>query len=299
VRKLKLPAEIRLLADSTNIHESRITSFLFPLPTVLLAELRTHRLLRWSSTDIHDLDFSINANSDRAIPIEKKIQAVKDFPYLPIPTRANKGMSADEKTDDTFDNFCDFNYKLAMEQMIYCAEILAINGASKQYVNRLLYPFSWSFVVVTGDNVAWKAFFDLRTKSDVEPNFRQIAKELESIYKYDSTPNFLKAGEWHLTFIEEIQELELKIKRKLSLKEKIAVSGSCNARISYDINRDETLEKHLERFQRCVDSGHISITEHQATSYPNIYDEKEYSKFKSNVNNWVLARKFIENDIDL
>ena len=297
MRKLKLPSEVRLLADSTNIYGSRITSFLFPLPTVLLAELRTHRLLKWSSTDIHDLDFSINANSDRAIPIQKKIEAVKAFPYLPIPTKANKGMSADEKTDDKFDLICDFHYKKALKNAIDEAEILANKGASKQYVNRLLYPFSWSYVVVTGDNIAWKAFFDLRTKPDVEPNFRQIAQEIESIYKYDTTPHFLKDDEWHLTFIEEIQELEAKMKRKLTAKERIAVSGSCNARISYDINRDETLEKHLERFQRCVDSGHISITEHQAIC-PNLL-EIDLLKFKSNVKHWVLARKLLENNIEL
>lgn len=87
---------MKIIADSINkITGIRLTTFLIEIPTCLLAELRTHRLLRWSDTD-----FSINANSDRAIPINKKIELVKEKPYIPIVTLKNKGMSGIEENID-------------------------------------------------------------------------------------------------------------------------------------------------------------------------------------------------------
>lgn len=293
-KNLVLPSPIRLLGDAQTPF-SRVTSFLFPLPTQLLAELRTHRLLKYSFTEDteleHTFDFSVNANSDRAIPIKTKIESVKNNPYIPIMTGSNKGMLGNEMLSDSEYNDLTLGYCNALESAIKHAEYLMSIGGSKQLVNRLLMPFSWSFVVVTGDNIAWQHFFNLRTKEDVEPNFRFIAKQLYDIY-LSVKPKSLNIGEWYITFREEIKHLEQKYMKQLDIPEKLIVSGSCNARISFHVERDELLPKHKERFFKCVDSNHISITEHSGR-VPSFKDLSN-PLFKSNVNGLILTRKLIE-----
>lgn len=297
MNKLFLPSEPRILADSTNWTKSRLTSFLFPLPTCLLAELRTHRLLKYSFTENtaidHSLDFSVNANSDRAIPISKKIESIEKYPYIPIVTSHNKGMTAIEDVPFEQQEKILEVYLKTMNYSISKAKELMILGASKQFVNRLLMPYSWSFVVVTGDGIAWESFFNLRTNKDVEPNFRYIALKLQELYN-NSEPTFLTPNDWHISFREEIKELESSNNTILTTKQDLIVSASCCARISYDINRNETLEKHIDRFEKCINSNHISIAEHQAKVPTRT--ENSLSILKSNVDGWILYRKILENN---
>lgn len=291
---LILPNEPKIVADSTNWLGIRLTSFVFPIPTCLLAELRTHRLLAWSedyeySIDKNISEFSVNANSDRAIPIKTKIQMVKDNPYYPIPSLANKGMTANENVSDGAKAVLKAQWKKALDYMLEISNDLLDLGASKQYVNRLLMPFSWSLVIVTGDNFAWDHFFKLRTAKDVEPNFREIAIILQNLYQ-KSVPEFKEVGQYHIAFQDECKNYES------SYLEDLMISGSCSARLSYNIEREETLKKHKDRFILCVESGHSSITEHQARvpSKKEIDRLKMFGELRSNVDGWLLLRKLIE-----
>lgn len=284
---LKLPFKPLIVADSINGVVSvnqfqtppRLTSFVICLPTCLLAELRTHRLLKWG-----DSDFSVNANSDRAIPILKKIETLKAFPYQPIVTLANKGMSGIEDVEPATAQVLTQKYDEAREKMIEFAETLAGLGASKQYVNRLLMPFSWSEVIVTGDDKAWKDFFRLRVAKDVEPNFRYIANLMQEAY-HASIPKVLGVGDWHISF-----EDTAPIPKNLPLLDKLYISGSFSARLSFAVDLDETIEKHRDRFNKCFSGGHVSITEHQATPA----GHNAGKAYESNCNGWILLRKFIE-----
>jgi thymidylate synthase ThyX len=285
--ELKLPFPVRLLADSTNWTGIRLTSFLIPMPTILISELRTHRLLNWGD----DIDFSINANSDRAIPIEKKIQMIKEDPYIPIPTMAQKGMSGIEDVSEEDAGKLKREWLKARDNAIESAETLLGIGASKQFVNRILAPFSWSVVVITGDERTWSAFFNLRCKPDVEPNFRTIAYLMKEVYD-NSSPKYLQIGEWHIAFSEEASEFE-------RIQDKLMVSGSCCARVSYNTEREEPLEKHVSRFKSCVESNppHSSVAEHQAR-VPNS-DEYSNAVLKSNTKGWILLRKILENKMSI
>lgn len=295
-RTLSLPQQPLLLADSTNWTGSRLTTFLVPIPTVLLAEFRTHRLLKWGD----DEDFSINANSDRAVPIEKKINQVEACPYIPIPTLAQAGMSGIEAVDDATASIMDQDTKEAIvETIARMRDLLARVPASKQYINRRLYPFSWTKIVVTGDDRAWKCFFNLRAnKPDVEPNFRFIANILFDLYT-KSTPERLEVGEWHLAFKKEAKEvisslyndgeLEKEVEQDLMAK----VSASMCARISFGIEKAETLDKHLDRFNKCNSSGHISVAEHQAMC-PSPFALATSPAAQANVKGWFLFRKLLE-----
>ncbi len=284
---LKLPYEPRVLADSINWTTHRLTTVITPIPTVVLAQLRTHRLLKWSQTNEELSDFSVNANSDRAIPIKKKIDLVNNNPYDPVVTLANKGMTAIETVDSETKNKIKSISKKGLDFMVDLAKELEETGASKQYVNRFLMPFSWSDIIITGDDIAWNHFFGLRTKDDADPGIRYVAKAIQDQMN-NSTPKFLYVGEWHISFND--------LAESLSLTDKLMVSGSCCARISYDIEREETIEKHRERFTNCVTHGHVSVAEHQA-KVPS-EDEKirmqVFDELRSNVKGWILLRKLIE-----
>lgn len=300
--KLNLPKGYKpqIIADSTNWTGIRLTTFLINLPTCLLAELRTHRLLQGSDTDL-----SVNANSDRAIPISKKMELVKQNTYLPIATQADKGMTGIENVPEYFQLYCNNTYESALHQMLFYSESLNLNKASKQYVNRLLMPFGYSEVIVTGDSFAWSDFLRLRTAENVEPNFRYIAQLMSDLYQ-NNKPEHLEIGQWHYPF---------KLLEGLEVKQDLIVSMSCCARISFDIDRNESYEKHYERSKRIFESGHVSVSEHQyrVPSYKEVYNdyfdkrvilkyvdgkceglEIEKGKYFSNVNGWIQLRKMIE-----
>ncbi len=285
---------LKIVADSISWTTSRITSVIMRIPTCLLAELRTHRLLKWSEDNEYSLcisEFSINANSDRAIPIKTKIRMVKDNPYIPIVSLANAGMTAIEEVPPGASDYMTSLWKRSMLEAIEVVEKMLEMGASKQYANRLLMPYSYSDVIVTGDQIAWQHFFNLRTSESTEPNFRAIAKNLQDLYN-KSTPVFKHIGEYHIAFEEEVNKYT-----DISLMDKLAISGSCCARISYNIEKEEELSKHRSRFALCVNSGHSSITEHQARvpSSLELHAMNNFRQTASNVNGWLLLRKLIEN----
>lgn len=287
---------IKIVADSINWTTHRLTSVVMSIPTCLLAELRTHRLLKWSEDNEFSVskvvsEFSVNANSDRAIPIKTKLQMVKDRSYLPLVTLANAGMVGIEDVSQGAVAIMNSMWNKSKDLMIEQVEKMLELGASKQYANRLLMPFSWSDVIVTGDEVAWNHFFKLRTTKETEPNLRGIAIEIKKQYEA-SVPVFKHIGDYHIAFENEANNYP-----DIDLMDKLSVSGSCCARISYNIEREETLDKHRSRFNLCVNSGHSSISEHQARvpSSLELHHMHHIGTLASNVSGWILLRKLIEN----
>ncbi len=93
---MKLSNQPKVLAATYNpVSKTKMISFLVDFPTVLLAELRTHRILTQGSLYEHSelVDFNLSANSARAIPHNKYLQKVIDNPFVPIWTKQQKGMS--------------------------------------------------------------------------------------------------------------------------------------------------------------------------------------------------------------
>src|SRR5574343_1403417 len=101
---MNLPNKPKVLAATYNpVSKTKMISFLVDFPTVLLAELRTHRILTQGSLYEHSelVDFNLSANSARAIPHNKYLQKVIDNPFIPVWTKQQKGMSGEqiEKTE--------------------------------------------------------------------------------------------------------------------------------------------------------------------------------------------------------
>ncbi len=197
---MKLPNKPKVLAATYNpVSNTKIISFLVDFPTVLLAELRTHRILTQGSLYEHmehDM-FNMSANSARAIPHSKYLQKVIDNPFIPIWTKQQKGMSGGQMTEEevstlnqmwidylkgcqskmtietnsntTVKEICfDVNSEEASGWVVDYQkpglkdmyEYFLKQNAHKQNANRLLAPFAYTTCIITGTE--WENFFELR-----------------------------------------------------------------------------------------------------------------------------------------
>ena len=141
-----------VVADSVNPQGDRLTSLLITFPRILLSEVNTHRML------------SKNTSSSRAIPFEKMVQAVQNNPFIPIVwQKEHKGMQGSEYISDERELSHVINeWNRAKKQAIQNAEDLHDRGVTKQLCNRLLEPFMWTTMLITGSKEGWNNFFNLR-----------------------------------------------------------------------------------------------------------------------------------------
>ena len=73
----------KIIADSVNQKDHRLTTLEVVMPRIILAEFNTHRM------------FSRNSASSRAIPVERQIEMVMHNPFIPLYWGRNqKGMQA-------------------------------------------------------------------------------------------------------------------------------------------------------------------------------------------------------------
>jgi len=228
-----------VVADSKAPTGERLTTMLVTFPRFILAELNTHRML------------SKNSASSRAIPFEKMVKSVEENPFIPIAwQKDHKGMQGTEYFEHggNVEEVYPIGYNIihALEQDWLSTRDHAINmanhlnrvGVTKQLCNRLLEPFMWHTVLISGTE--FSNFFNLRcpqytdhkgiiykSKRDLLNNQKFLVKadmsnhsDLDwlSINKgqaeihmmalaeamwdsmNDSTPKLLNEGEWHIPF---------------------------------------------------------------------------------------------------
>lgn len=174
---MNLPNKPRVLASTYNpVSNTKMISFLVDFPTVLLAELRTHRILTQGSLYEHSelVDFSCSANSARAIPTNKYLDKVLENPFVPIWTKQQKGMSGELCDEDTIKRCTQqwlqtlkgvkvgrgSNRTQIEKGVINRYDSLIDLGIHKQNANRLLSPFAYTTCIITGTE--WENFFKLR-----------------------------------------------------------------------------------------------------------------------------------------
>ena len=154
--------EAKIIADSINPQGDRLTSVLVTFPRIILSEINTHRM------------FSRNTSSSRAIPFEKMVEAVQNDPFVPIAwQKHHSGMQGNEYVENP--NYCVQEWLKTRDLVIEQAERLytgsgidsgtAYDGqpqVTKQLCNRLLEPFMWTTMLITGSKEGWDNFFSLR-----------------------------------------------------------------------------------------------------------------------------------------
>ena len=138
----------KVVADSLSPQGDRLTSLLITFPRIILSEVNTHRML------------SKNTSSSRAIPFNKMLEAVQENPFIPIAwQKDHKGMQGNEYLTG---NLTEYNWLKARDKAVEQAKILHGLDVTKQLCNRLLEPFMWTTMLITGSKEGWDNFFNLR-----------------------------------------------------------------------------------------------------------------------------------------
>ena len=249
----------KIVCDSISQDGVRITTLEIEYPRFIHGEFMTH-------------------SSSRAIPIQKMLDQIEDNMAIPIYWGKNKsGMQAVEEVDDLSKKKAETMWKGCFWKAKDTASWMSDDGLHKQVPNRLTEPFQMMKVVVTGTD--WDNFFNLRIHPDAQPEICMLAYKIYKAME-ESYPVKLKAGDWHLPFVnigwngrgdttyfnEDFDVIDL--------EDAIKISASCCAQVSYR-NTDMSLEKADKIFNMLIKSDvlHASCFEHLATPI----EEKDFS----------------------
>lgn len=262
----------KVIADSVNTYDQRITTLELQYPRFIHSEFMTHRV------------FSRNAASSRAIPVAKMIRQVQEDPAMPIHWGANQpGMQAASEIQGDARILAAGAWINAAGSAALAAQELMALGVHKQVANRLLEPFQLMRTIVTATE--WGNFFHLRDHEDAQPEIRALAVAMRDAMEA-STPKRLREGEWHLPYV---LESEVRLVREEVLR---MLSTARCARVSYLTHDGQTpdVDKDIALYERLVGSHpiHASPAEHQAT--PAKYATDRSGNFKG----WIQHRKLIE-----
>ncbi|WP_432481718.1 FAD-dependent thymidylate synthase [Moraxella sp. ZY200743] len=293
-----------IIADSISTHTGqRITTFELEYHRYIHAELLTHR------------QFSRNAASSRAIPIDRMIEQVSDNPAVPLYWGLNQsGMQA--KDEHAHRDICEGAWYDARDSAMYHAYKLQVLGLHKQIVNRLLEPFQMMKTLVTATD--FDNFFNLRCHKDAQPEIKELADKMYQAMQ-ESEPEVLQAGEWHTPYIKHSRNIdgqliylvtdETELPSTVDVETAIKISCSCAAQVSYRKN-DTSIEKALAIYDKLVNSEpvHASPFEHCATPIDPSGENDEfegithwynyrnkYTFYSGNFTNWVQYRQLIPN----
>jgi thymidylate synthase ThyX len=282
--------EAKIIEDSVNDKDQRLTTFVLRYPRFIHSEFMTHRMI------------SKNASSSRAIPVNKILASIEEDIARPIHWGQNqKGMQAQNEVDDETAAKALALWDEAAKSSIEYARKMAELGVHKQVVNRITEPFSHISVVATATD--WANFFYLRYHPDAQPEIRELGKKMYKCYRTNQ-PRLVKTFEAY----DEQTEVDFEVtknahlpfvpldEREMPFTDALAMSQARCARTSYNnhdgtssnIEKDKVLAKDLSSV------GHFSPFEHQGLSISH-----SLPKFKGNFNHnfdWIQIRKLYPNE---
>lgn len=308
----------RVIADS--IHDgSRLTTMEVTFPRFVLAEFNTHRVLSRNSASSRAIPVWKRLDEILSSPF---------IPFSFGKNKA--GMQAAEEVSDEDGEAAKMNWLVGRDTAILqafmlaggedqivkdakgneravevCARVLELGreypdfftkmqklsaGVHKQHANRVLEPYAWHTVIVTGTR--WRNFYALRASPMAQPEIRKLAVTMARVHM-ENVPRVLEHGEWHLPYIFDEDWKEIGDPLRLAR----VSSGRC-ARVSYlthdgkrSIDADFSLADNLQR------DGHPSPFEHQATTHDTTGSQP--SDLGGNFGKeWKQHRKMLENEHD-
>jgi len=235
----------------------RLTTFELDYPRFIHAELMTHRM------------FSRNAQSSRAVPVNKTIEVNSDY-VKPIVWGSNKaGMSAGVELSGVELDNAKYYWDNAAAAAFNNSKLMSGNGLHKQWANRVTEPFSRIKVVLSATE--FDNFFWLRLdKECVQPEFYELARLMKELYD-SNEPDYCNFNEWHVPYVET--DICRKNRQKIYLDSSggvidevtaLKISASCCAQVSYR-KLDDSIEKALEIYDKLFSGPkpHLSPIEHQ------------------------------------
>jgi thymidylate synthase ThyX len=283
-----------VVADSLSPQGDRLISLLVTFPRIILAEVNTHRML------------SKNTSSSRAIPFNKMVESVQNDPFIPIAwQKEHKGMQGSEYINDENDIWlAKANWLRARDYAIdYAKHNNEQVGVTKQLCNRLLEPFMWTTMLITGSREGWDNFFKLRCPQyhfPVDTHFRYKSKKdciaahsnpinLEIFEKF-STVDWLKINEGQaeihmMALAESIWDSvnESKPKQLQTGEWHIPFENKINLQDWYNNNKRPTVAfwNELEGYEMDKYKVKVSTAMAAHTSYTVVSNEavKDYSRW--------------------
>lgn len=259
--------KVKILADSVAPHGKRLTTFELTYGRIFHSEVMTHRM------------FSRNAASSRAIPVEKMLQRIMDDPFVPSFWGKNqKGMQATRELSIDEQAEARRLWLVGRDEAVATATKLKDLGLHKQVVNRVVEPWMWITVILSGTE--WNNFWFLRDSAMAEPHFEQLAREMRTTFDA-SRPEPLWPGQWHLPLV-------ISGEQGIDGPDLVKVSTGRVARVSYlthDGKRDPATDVALH--DQLLKDRHMSPFEHVATP------ATEPFTWSGNFQGWVQYRKTI------
>lgn len=244
---------------------NRMTTFEIQFPRFILAELNTHGMLKKCT------------QSSRAVPVKTMLEMYKDNCYVPIYFGKNKaGMSAKEYLSAEENDAAIDMWLSAERSARYVVEKLSDKeglNVHKQWAARLYEPFMYIKLVITATE--WDNFFWLRDDEDAaQPEMVDLVRKMK-VARDESTPNVLKAGEWHMPYVEIIWERNSRTLevhqvfldtdgQVIDTDTALMISASCCAQSSYR-KLDDSIEKAKVVYDKLFGGSkpHYSPTESQ------------------------------------
>ncbi|MBX4189620.1 hypothetical protein KW785_03465, partial [Candidatus Parcubacteria bacterium] len=163
-------------------------------------------------------------------------------------------------------------------------------GVHKQHANRVLEPYAWHTVIVTG--TAWRNFYALRASPMAQPEIQDLAIAMAQVHM-ESKPQELDHMEWHLPFVSDDDRDEVKEPRRLA-----RLSSARCARVSY-LTHDgkRSLDKDFFMADDLQKNGHMSPFEHPATTHD--HTGAYLGSYNGNFSSaWMQYRKMIDGESD-
>lgn len=273
----------KVVADSIGPAGVRLTTLEVTYPLFVHAEHLRHRV------------FSFSVASNRAIPTKRILSQVISDPVIPVWFGRNQGgMSAREELT---------GWRLWLARRLWLAGrwpaialawLLLRIGLHKQLANRVLSPWQWVTLLVTGTD--WSNFFALRCHPDAQPEMRVIAEMMRDAMG-KSEPYRLGEGEWHLPLVADQERVWFAIKLRhgasdVTERTVMLVSAARCARASSEKHR-ETFDWKVEvsKAEGHMANGHMSLFEHQAQALPT-------AERVANLRGWRSFRSTIPNESD-
>ena len=279
----------KIICDSISESGKRITTFELEYPRYIHCELLTHRML------------SKNCSSSRAIPIEKMLGYIENNMAVPVYLGRNKsGMQAVEEIEDK-DKALSV-WRDSFYQVEDSVNKLLDLKVHKQIANRLTEPYQMMKVVVTATE--WDNFFNLRIDKNAQPELVLLADKMFNAMQ-GSTPKTLKAGQWHLPYVEiendgysnsheyfiydedksNSETNGYMYKTPLLLEDAIKISVASCAAVSYR-TENMTLAKADKIFDMLINAENLHSSPFEHVAMPMRLPEMKYIAMEKFVSGW-------------
>ena len=226
--------KVNITAHSLSPQGDELITVLATFPRIILAEINTHRML------------SKNTSSSRAIPFKKMVESVQNNPFIPIAwQKEHTGMQGTEYAQ--YPDTEDFKtiWLEARDNAVKSAQLAQTGSVklTKQLCNRLLEPFMWTTMLITGSRDGWDNFFNLRcpqykihqgtykskkealkyglsngelknwsdldwlqnNEGHAEIHIMDLAEKIYDAVN-ESVPKKLQSGEWHIPMLEIVED---------------------------------------------------------------------------------------------